>query len=49
MDHLLIHQQQDMLEMQQTQIEMLTEVTNALKKMAGDNGNHKHTNKDQVV
>lgn len=49
MDHLLIHQQQDMLEMQQTQIDMLNEVTHALKKMAGDNGNHKHTNKDEVV
>lgn len=41
-DHLIIHQQQDMMEMQQTQIEMLAEVTQALKKLSGENnGNHK--------
>jgi uncharacterized membrane protein len=41
-DHLIIHQQQDMMEMQQTQIEMLSEVTQALKKLGGENnGNHK--------
>jgi uncharacterized membrane protein len=49
MDHLISHQQQDMMEMQQTQIEMLNEVTNALKKLAVNNDNHKHTNKDQVA
>jgi uncharacterized membrane protein len=49
MDHLLIHQQQDMLEMQQTQIEMLNEVTIALKKMAANGGNQKTTNKDQTA
>lgn len=49
MDHLISHQQQDMMEMQQTQIEMLNEVTNALKKLAVHGDNHKHTNKDQPV
>jgi uncharacterized membrane protein len=48
-DHLITHQQQDMMEMQQTQIEMLNEVTNALKKIALNGDNHKHTNKDQAV
>jgi len=48
-DHLISHQQQDMMEMQQTQIEMLNEVTSALKKLAVNGDNHKHTNKDQVV
>jgi uncharacterized membrane protein len=33
-DHLLIHQQPDMMEMQQTQIEMLNEMNNAIKKLA---------------
>ena len=42
-DHLIIHQQQDMMEMQQTQIEMLSEMTNALKKLSGEaNGHNKH-------
>lgn len=49
LDHLIVHQQQDMMEMQQTQIEMLNEVTSALKKLAVNSDNHKHTNKDQVV
>jgi uncharacterized membrane protein len=49
MDHLIIHQQQDMMEMQQTQIEMLNEVTNAMKKLAINGDNHKHTNKDPAA
>jgi uncharacterized membrane protein len=48
-DHLITHQQQDMMEMQQTQIEMLNEVTSAMKKLAINGDNHKHTNKDQAV
>ena len=48
-DHLITHQQQDMMEMQQTQIEMLNEVTNAMKKLANNSDNHKHTNKDPAV
>ena len=48
-DHLITHQQQDMMEMQQTQIEMLNEVTNAMKKLANNSDNHKHTNKDPEV
>ncbi|SFE30992.1 Uncharacterized membrane protein [Chitinophaga sp. CF118] len=48
-DHLITHQQQDMMEMQETQVEMLTELTHALKKLSGNGDNHKHTNKDQTV
>lgn len=41
-DHLIIHQQQDMMEMQQTQIEMLSEMSQAIKKLGGEgNGNHR--------
>jgi uncharacterized membrane protein len=46
-DHLIIHQQQDLMEIQQTQLEMLRDVTKALKKIAGDNNNHKHTTNNQ--
>lgn len=50
-DHLIIHQQQDMMEMQQTQIEMLAEMSAAIKKLGGEgngkgregNGNNKKT------
>jgi uncharacterized membrane protein len=45
-DHLILHQQQDMMEIQQTQLEMLSEVNQALKKIAGNNSNHRHTNTD---
>ena len=45
-DHLILHQQQDMMEIQQTQLEMLNEVNQALKKIAGSTNNHKHTNGD---
>lgn len=47
-DHLILHQQQDMMEIQQTQLEMLNEVNLALKKIAGNNNNHKHTNEKPV-
>ncbi|MVT07577.1 DUF1003 domain-containing protein [Chitinophaga tropicalis] len=47
-DHLLIHQQQDMMEMQQTQLEMLEELSKALKKLAGNNHNHTSTNKGET-
>jgi uncharacterized membrane protein len=47
-DHLVLHQQQDMMEIQQTQLEMLNEVNLALKKIAGSANNHKHTNGDHV-
>lgn len=47
-DHLIIHQQQDMMEMQQTQLEMLDELNKALKKMAGNGNNHKNTDKEQT-
>ncbi|WP_343669838.1 DUF1003 domain-containing protein [Chitinophaga sp.] len=41
-DHLIIHQQQDMMEMQQTQVEMLSEMSAAIKKLSGEgNGNHR--------
>ncbi|MBP1650497.1 MAG: hypothetical protein H6Q26_654, partial [Bacteroidetes bacterium] len=44
-DHLIIHQQQDMMEMQQTQIEMLSEMSQAIKKLGGEgNGNHREIN-----
>lgn len=44
-DHLIIHQQQDMMEMQQTQIEMLSEMSQAIKKLSGEwNGNHREGN-----
>jgi uncharacterized membrane protein len=47
-DHLIHHQQQDMMEMQQTQLEMLDELNKALKKVAGNTGNnHKDTDKEQ--
>ena len=45
-DHLILHQQQDMMEIQQTQLEMLNEVNQALKKIAGNGSNHKHTNSE---
>jgi hypothetical protein len=35
------------MEIQQTQLEMLRDVTKALKKIAGDNNNHKHTTNNQ--
>jgi uncharacterized membrane protein len=47
-DHLILHQQQDMMEIQQTQLEMLNEVNQALKKIAGNGNNHKHTNEKPV-
>jgi uncharacterized membrane protein len=47
-DHLILHQQQDMMEIQQTQLEMLNEVNQALKKLAGTNSNQKHTNNGPV-
>ena len=47
-DHLILHQQQDMMEIQQTQLEMLNEVNQALKKIAGNGSNHKHTNEKPV-
>lgn len=47
-DHLILHQQQDMMEIQQTQLEMLNEVNQALKKIAGTNNNQKHTNSGQA-
>lgn len=47
-DHLILHQQQDMMEIQQTQLEMLNEVNQALKKIAGSTNNHKHTNGDHA-
>jgi uncharacterized membrane protein len=34
-DHLIIRQQQDVLELQQTQIEMLNEITGAIKRIKG--------------
>lgn len=34
-DHLIIRQQQDVLELQQTQIEMLNEITTAIKRIKG--------------
>ncbi|GAA0535201.1 DUF1003 domain-containing protein [Chitinophaga japonensis] len=45
-DHLIIRQQQDVLELQQTQIEMLNEITHALKRLHPKNNdkNHKDTN-----
>lgn len=43
-DHLILHQQQDMMEIQQTQLEMLNEVNIALKKIAGEANNHRHAN-----
>src|ERR1044072_2719792 len=44
-DHLIIRQQQDVLELQQTQIEMLNEITHAIKKLhvKNDHNNHKDT------
>lgn len=39
-DHLIIHQQQDMMEMQQTQLEMLDEITEKLKKLSGNTHTH---------
>ncbi|PWV53397.1 putative membrane protein [Chitinophaga sp. S165] len=47
-DHLILHQQQDMMEIQQTQLEMLNEVNQALKKIAGNDNNQKHTNSGQA-
>ncbi len=47
-DHLILHQQQDMMEIQQTQLEMLNEVNQALKKIAGSSNNQKHTNSGQA-
>lgn len=47
-DHLIVHQQQDMMEVQQTQLEMLNEVNQALKKIAGNNNNHRHTNSGKI-
>ncbi|SFW80917.1 DUF1003 domain-containing protein [Chitinophaga sancti] len=44
-DHLIIHQQQDMMEMQQTQIEMLSEMSQSIKKLNGEgNINHREGN-----
>lgn len=44
-DHLIIHQQQDMMEMQQTQIEMLSEMSQAIKKLSSEgNGPHREGN-----
>jgi len=43
-DHLILHQQQDMMEIQQTQLEMLNEVNIALKRLAGNANNHKRPN-----
>ncbi|HVI45481.1 MAG TPA: DUF1003 domain-containing protein [Chitinophaga sp.] len=40
-DHLLIRQQQDVLELQQTQLEMLNQLINTIKA-----GNHNHKNTD---
>ncbi|KAA2245618.1 DUF1003 domain-containing protein [Chitinophaga agrisoli] len=46
MDHLIMRQQQDVLELQQTQVEMLNEITHAISRLYSKNGdgNHKHTN-----
>jgi len=47
-DHLILHQQQDMMEIQQTQLEMLNEVNIALKRLAGNSNNHKRTNEESM-
>ncbi|SHN42973.1 DUF1003 domain-containing protein [Chitinophaga sp. CF418] len=47
-DHLIMHQQQDMMEIQQTQLEMLNEVNQTLKRMSGNHNNHRHTDNDKV-
>lgn len=45
-DHLIIRQQQDVLDLQQTQIEMLNEITHAIKRLHAKNGNNNHKDTD---
>ncbi|HEY0608260.1 MAG TPA: DUF1003 domain-containing protein [Chitinophaga sp.] len=47
-DHLIIRQQQDVLELQQTQIEMLNEITHAIKKLHAKNEHNNHKDTDNT-